>query len=72
MAAAASATGGGEMRLVDRCIDAAAHSAATVEVWRRQRRSMERLPAQLADALLQRLAARRLLFPSLLDARWKR
>ncbi|TVU16969.1 hypothetical protein EJB05_32973 [Eragrostis curvula] len=66
MAAAASATGG-ETRLVDRCIDAAARSAATVEVWRRQRRSLERLPAQLADALVRRLAARRLLFPSLLE-----
>ncbi|KAK3137269.1 hypothetical protein QOZ80_5BG0450120 [Eleusine coracana subsp. coracana] len=66
MAAAASATGG-ETRLLDRCIDVAARSAATVEVWRRQRRSLERLPAQLADALLRRLAARGLLFPSLLE-----
>ncbi|KAF0924626.1 hypothetical protein E2562_010229 [Oryza meyeriana var. granulata] len=68
-ASASTDSGGGrsEMRLVDRCIDAAARGAATVEAWRRQRRSLERLPAQLADALLRRLAARRLLFPSLLE-----
>uniref|UniRef100_A0A0E0HB32 Disease resistance R13L4/SHOC-2-like LRR domain-containing protein n=1 Tax=Oryza nivara TaxID=4536 RepID=A0A0E0HB32_ORYNI len=65
--ASASASAGGETPLVDRCIDAAAGGAATVEAWRRQRRSLERLPAQLADALLRRLAARRLLFPSLLE-----
>lgn len=52
---------------MDRCIDAAARGPATVEAWRRQRRSLERLPAPLADALLRRLAARRLLFPSLLE-----
>ncbi|WVZ97007.1 hypothetical protein U9M48_042574 [Paspalum notatum var. saurae] len=55
------------MRLVDLCIDAAARGAATVETWRRQRRSLERLPSPLADALFRRLAARRLLFPSLLE-----
>uniref|UniRef100_A0A0E0DNA7 Disease resistance R13L4/SHOC-2-like LRR domain-containing protein n=1 Tax=Oryza meridionalis TaxID=40149 RepID=A0A0E0DNA7_9ORYZ len=67
MASASAGGGGGETPLVDRCIDAAAGGAATVEAWRRQRRSLERLPAQLADALLRRLAARRLLFPSLLE-----
>ncbi|KXG21547.1 uncharacterized protein LOC8055749 isoform X1 [Sorghum bicolor] len=68
MAAAASVSGtGGGARLVDRCIDAAARGPATVEAWRRQRRSLERLPAPLADALFRRLAARRLLFPSLLE-----
>ncbi|KAF8725545.1 hypothetical protein HU200_020078 [Digitaria exilis] len=66
MAVAASATGG-KVRLVDRCIDAAARDAATVEAWRRQRRSLERLPAPLADALFRRLAERRLLFPSLIE-----
>ncbi|BAS92802.1 uncharacterized LOC4338099 [Oryza sativa Japonica Group] len=66
-ASAGGGGGGGETPLVDRCIDAAAGGAATVEAWRRQRRSLERLPAQLADALLRRLAARRLLFPSLLE-----
>jgi hypothetical protein len=66
MAATASATGG-EVRLVDRCIDAAARDAVTVEAWRRQHRSLERLPAPLADALFRRLAARRVLFPSLLE-----
>ncbi|KAL6864888.1 hypothetical protein ACP4OV_016039 [Aristida adscensionis] len=68
MAAASSSThAAGEARLLDLCIDAAARGAATVEAWRRQRRSLERLPAPLADALLRRLAARRLLFPSLLE-----
>jgi hypothetical protein len=60
---AAVATGG-ETRLLDRCIDAAARSATTLKVWRRQHRSLERLPAQLADALL---AARRLLSPLFLE-----
>uniref|UniRef100_A0A8R7TYJ8 F-box/LRR-repeat protein 14 n=2 Tax=Triticum urartu TaxID=4572 RepID=A0A8R7TYJ8_TRIUA len=66
-AASASAGNAGEPRLVDRCIDAAARCRASVEAWRRQRRSLERLPGQVADALLSRLAARRLLFPSLLE-----
>jgi hypothetical protein len=68
-AASASASAGdtGQTRLVDRCIDAAARGPATVEAWRRQRRSLERLPGPLADELLRRLAARRLLFPSLLE-----
>ncbi|VAH82079.1 unnamed protein product [Triticum turgidum subsp. durum] len=66
-AASASAGNAGEPRLVDRCIDAAARCRASVEAWRRQRRSLERLPGQLADALLSRLAARRLLSPSLLE-----
>ncbi|KAM3352738.1 hypothetical protein ACQJBY_024129 [Aegilops geniculata] len=65
--ASASAGSAGEPRLVNRCIDAAARCRASVEAWRRQRRSLERLPGQLADALLSRLAARRLLFPSLLE-----
>jgi len=62
-----AAATGGELRLVDRGIDEAARDAATVEAWRRQRRSLERLPAPLADALFRRLAARRVLFPSLLE-----
>ncbi|PNT71614.1 uncharacterized protein LOC100844673 isoform X2 [Brachypodium distachyon] len=66
-AVSGSSDGGSETRLVDRCIDAAARGPATVDAWRRQRRSLERLPGQLADALLQRLAARRLLSPSLLE-----
>lgn len=65
--ASASAGNAGGTRLVDRCIDAAACGPATVEAWRRQRRSLERLPGPLADELLRRLAARRLLFPSLLE-----
>jgi hypothetical protein len=67
MAAASASVSAGEKRLVDRCIDAAARGPATVEAWRRQRRSLERLPGPLADELLRRLAARRLLFPSLLE-----
>uniref|UniRef100_A0ACD5TKH1 Uncharacterized protein n=1 Tax=Avena sativa TaxID=4498 RepID=A0ACD5TKH1_AVESA len=65
--AATSASISAGTRLVDRCIDAAARGPATVEAWRRQRRSLERLPGPLADELLRRLAARRLLFPSLLE-----
>ncbi|XP_059442612.1 receptor-like protein 15 isoform X2 [Corylus avellana] len=53
--------------LVGLCIEAACRSSESVEKWRRQRRSLERLPSQLADALLRRLLARRLLFPSLLE-----
>ncbi|KAL5202041.1 hypothetical protein ABZP36_012993 [Zizania latifolia] len=65
--AAVGSVGGSGKRLVDRCIDAAARGGASVESWRRQRRSLERLPAHLADALLRRLAEERLLFPSLLE-----
>jgi hypothetical protein len=56
-----------ESDLVGLCIEAACRSEESVEKWRRQRRSLERLPSQLADALLRRLLARRLLFPSLLE-----
>ncbi|CAA6671562.1 unnamed protein product [Spirodela intermedia] len=53
--------------LVRRCIEAAAESAKSVEKWRRQRRTLERLPTQLADALFRLLHHRRLLYPSLLE-----
>uniref|UniRef100_A0A1D1Y438 Internalin-I n=1 Tax=Anthurium amnicola TaxID=1678845 RepID=A0A1D1Y438_9ARAE len=56
--------GGG---LVGRCMEAAAGSAASVEKWRRQRRTLERLPTHLADALFHLLRRRRLLYPSLLE-----
>ncbi|MQL83783.1 hypothetical protein Taro_016261 [Colocasia esculenta] len=57
----------GRRGLVDRCIDAAAGSAESVEKWRRQRRTLERLPTQLADALFHRLLRRGLLYPTLLE-----
>nr|XP_048319753.1 chaoptin isoform X2 [Ziziphus jujuba var. spinosa] len=56
-----------ESQLVRLCIEAACQSRESVEKWRRQRRSLERLPSQLADSLLRCLLARRLLFPSLLE-----
>ncbi|XP_062146984.1 receptor-like protein 15 isoform X2 [Alnus glutinosa] len=56
-----------ESELVGLCIEAACRSKESVEKWRGQRRTLERLPSQLADALLRRLLARRLLFPSLLE-----
>lgn len=54
-------------RLVRMCIESASADAGSVERWRRQRRTLERLPAHLADALLRSLRHRRLLFPSLLE-----
>ncbi|XP_064968719.1 receptor like protein 28-like isoform X2 [Musa acuminata AAA Group] len=54
--------------LVGRCIDAATASAESVERWRRQRRTLDRLPSYLADALLRRIIQRRiLLYPSWLE-----
>ncbi|KAL6533587.1 hypothetical protein OROHE_013420 [Orobanche hederae] len=53
--------------LVRMCIEAATESADAVEKWRRQRRTLERMPSHLADALLRSLLVRRLLFPSLLE-----
>ncbi|KAJ4956574.1 hypothetical protein NE237_013357 [Protea cynaroides] len=53
--------------LVRLCIEAATESGSSVEKWRRQRRTLERLPTQLAEALLRRLLHRRLLLPSLLE-----
>lgn len=57
----------GESELVRLCIEAACRSRESVEKWRRQRRSLERLPAHLADSLLCHLIRRRLIFPSLLE-----
>ncbi|KAL6537697.1 hypothetical protein OROHE_012324 [Orobanche hederae] len=56
-----------ESLLVRICIEAATESADAVEKWRRQRRTLERMPSHLDDALLRSLLGRRLLFPSLLD-----
>ncbi|RAL50994.1 hypothetical protein DM860_005350 [Cuscuta australis] len=53
--------------LVRMCIDAATEDRDAVEAWRRQRRTLERLPCDLANILLHRLLRRRLLFPSLLE-----
>ncbi|GFP86722.1 hypothetical protein PHJA_000816000 [Phtheirospermum japonicum] len=56
-----------ESLLVRMCIEAATESADAVEKWRRQRRTLERMPSHLADSLLHNLRRRRLLFPSLLE-----
>lgn len=56
-----------DMDLLSVCIEAACESKESVEKWRRQRRSLHRLPSPLADALLRRLLSRRLLSPSLLE-----
>ncbi|KAF3615458.1 putative endoglucanase 6-like [Capsicum annuum] len=56
-----------ESRLVEMCLESAAHSRGAVEAWRRQRRTLENMPNHLAEALLHRLLRRRLLFPSLLE-----
>ncbi|KAD5508248.1 hypothetical protein E3N88_15951 [Mikania micrantha] len=56
-----------ESPLVRLCIEKATQSGDAVETWRRQRRTLERLPPQLAGSLLHRLHRRRLLYPSLLE-----
>lgn len=53
--------------LVELCLEAASESRESVERWRRQVRTLERLPSHLADSLLRRLVRRRLLYPSLLE-----
>ncbi|KAH1251557.1 hypothetical protein GmHk_05G014409 [Glycine max] len=56
-----------ESELVGFCIEAACESRESVDKWRMQSRSLDRLPSHLADSLLRRLIARRLLYPSLLE-----
>ncbi|XP_021277525.1 negative regulator of reactive oxygen species [Herrania umbratica] len=56
-----------ESELVRRCIEAACRSRESVEKWRRQRRTLERLPSHLSQSLLQNLLRSRILFPSLLE-----
>lgn len=56
-----------ESTLINMCVAAATESQQAVEKWRKQRRSLERLPSHLADSLVLRLVRRRLLFPSLLE-----
>ncbi|KAJ1408213.1 hypothetical protein SESBI_23749 [Sesbania bispinosa] len=45
-----------ESELVGLCIEAACESRESVEKWRRQKRTLDRLPSPLADALLRRLS----------------
>ncbi|KAL1222587.1 hypothetical protein V5N11_018955 [Cardamine amara subsp. amara] len=56
-----------ESQLVRLCLEAGCKNTDTVERWRLQRRTLERLPPHLADALLRQLILRRLLYPSLLE-----
>ncbi|KAF5207009.1 Leucine-rich repeat (LRR) family protein [Thalictrum thalictroides] len=56
-----------ESGLVRLCIEAASESKESIEIWRRQRRTLEKMPTPLAEALLRRLLRRRLLYPSLLE-----
>ncbi|KAL5538140.1 hypothetical protein UlMin_044218 [Ulmus minor] len=56
-----------ESQLVRLCLDAACESRDSIQKWRRQKRTLERLPSHLAHALLRRLLSRRLLYPSLLE-----
>ncbi|KAK4741241.1 hypothetical protein SAY87_024829 [Trapa incisa] len=56
-----------ESQLVQLCIDSACSSRESIKRWRMQRRSLERLPPQLAGALVRRLIQRHLLSPSLLE-----
>ncbi|KAF5792838.1 hypothetical protein HanRHA438_Chr09g0422761 [Helianthus annuus] len=51
-----------ESHLVRLCIEAATQSVYPVETWRRQRRTFERLPSQLAEPLLHRLCHRSIKF----------
>lgn len=54
-------------RLVQMCIDAACKSKETVEVWRRQKRTLERMPSHLGGLIFNGLLKRRLLAPPLLE-----
>ncbi|EPS60572.1 hypothetical protein M569_14231, partial [Genlisea aurea] len=56
-----------ESPLVRMCIESATESDEAVEIWRRQRRTIERMPSHLAEALFQNLLRRRLVFPALLE-----
>lgn len=56
-----------DSRLARMCIEVATENFDSIQKWRMQRRSLQRLPSPLASALLHRLLLRRLLFPSLLE-----
>ncbi|XP_057860227.2 uncharacterized protein LOC131068958 isoform X2 [Cryptomeria japonica] len=58
----------GHGRLVQMCIAEASKSKEMVEIWRRQRRTLERMPHHLAGPLFHCLLKQRLLTPSLLEA----
>eukprot|EP01018_Ginkgo_biloba_P000478 Gb_25137 [translate_table: standard] len=65
---AQEASGDGENgRLVQMCIDAACKSKKAVEVWRRQKRTLERMPNHLAGPLFHCLLKRGLLTPPFLE-----
>ncbi|EFJ16006.1 hypothetical protein SELMODRAFT_52320, partial [Selaginella moellendorffii] len=53
--------------LVDLCLEAASRSADSVRSWRRQRRTLEILPAHLAESLLHQLLVKNLFSPPLLE-----
>ncbi|KAL8138947.1 hypothetical protein V2J09_004948 [Rumex salicifolius] len=53
--------------LVRLSIEAACASSESVERWRMQRRTLERLPSPIAEALFHRLLHQRLIYPSLLE-----
>ncbi|KAK9094169.1 hypothetical protein Scep_025638 [Stephania cephalantha] len=53
--------------LIGLCIDAATKNSESVEKWRRQRRTLERMPTHLGEVVLQRLLSRKLVYPSLLE-----
>lgn len=54
--------------LVSLCIEAATKNIHSVQKWRRQRRTLERLPCHLGNVLFRRLLLRGILFPSLLES----
>ncbi|XP_074322867.1 uncharacterized protein LOC141659831 isoform X2 [Apium graveolens] len=56
-----------EITLINLCVIAATETQQAVEKWRKQRRTLERLPSHLAEALVHRLVRKRLMFPSLLE-----
>ncbi|KAI5055841.1 hypothetical protein GOP47_0029362 [Adiantum capillus-veneris] len=58
---------GGPPRLVELCIDVACGSKESVQAWRRQKRTLERLPPHLAHPLFDGLHHGGLLTPPLLE-----
>ncbi|ERN12106.1 uncharacterized protein LOC18440312 isoform X1 [Amborella trichopoda] len=57
----------GEGLLTVMCVDAACKNPQAIEIWRRQRRTLESMPSQLAGGLLRLLIQRHLITPSLLE-----
>jgi hypothetical protein len=54
-------------RLVEFCLRSACRDKHSVAIWRRQRRTLARLPSQLAEPLFHRLLHSHLLTPPLLE-----